>query len=131
VEGVLLESLPDSPLEKASGGLLLGAAAWVEKMRRRLQGDRVEQKSLRQLECRPGWRDVRAAVEKVKKEPWGSFVERHGDWGRDLALYLGRRYAGFSLRDLAAETGLQSYQTTAQAIHRIVLRMKKDPACCA
>jgi len=129
VEGVLQESLPDSPLEQAIGGLLLGAAAWVEKMRRRLKGDRVEQKALRRLESRPDWNEVRTAVEKVKKEPWASFAERHGDWGRDVALYLGRRYTGLSLRALAAETGLDSYQTTAQAIHRIVVRMQKDPAC--
>jgi REP element-mobilizing transposase RayT len=129
VEGVLMESLPDSPMEKASGGLILGAAAWVEKMRRRLHGDRVEQKALRRLECRPGWKKVRAAVEKVKKEPWESFAERHGDLGRDLALYLGRRYAGLSLRVLAAETGIRSYQTAAQAVHRMTLRTKKDARC--
>jgi REP element-mobilizing transposase RayT len=129
VEGVLMESLPDSPMEKASGGLILGATAWVEKMRKRLRGDRVEQKALRRLECRPDWDDVRAAVEKVKREPWESFAERHGDLGRDLALYLGRRYAGLSLRVLAGETGIRTYQTVAQAIHRMALRANKDPAC--
>jgi REP element-mobilizing transposase RayT len=129
VEGVLMESLPDSPMEKASGGLILGADAWVEKMRKRLRGDRVEQKALRRMECRPSWKNVRTAVEKVKKESWESFAERHGDWGRDMALYLGRRYAGLSLRVLAAETGIRTYQNVAQAIHRMTLRTKNDSAC--
>ena len=31
------------------------------------------------------------AVEEVKGERWEEFRDRHGDWGRDAALYLGRR----------------------------------------
>jgi hypothetical protein len=128
-EGVLTESLPESPMEKAMGGLILGASAWVEKMRKRLHGDRVEQKGWRRLERRPGWNEVRAAVEKVRKEPWESFAERHGDTGRDLALYLGRRYTGLSLRTLAEESGAPTYQAAAQAIHRMTMRIKRDPQC--
>ena len=29
--------------------------------------------------------EVVAAVGSVRGEPWESFVNRHGDWGRDLA----------------------------------------------
>ena len=31
------------------------------------------------------------AVERVKGEKWMEFRDRHGDWGRDAALWLGRR----------------------------------------
>ncbi len=47
----------------------------------------------------------------------------------ELALYLGRRHAGLSLRVLAAETKLGNYQTVAQAIHRMTLRTENDSAC--
>jgi len=29
-------------------------------------------------------------VEPAKGEEWKSFVNRHGDWGRDLVFYLAR-----------------------------------------
>jgi hypothetical protein len=60
---------------------------------------------------------------------WKSVAERHGDLGRDLALYLGRRYAGLSLRLLVGETGIWTCQTAAQAIWRMLSRIEKDPAC--
>ncbi len=43
---------------------------------------------------------------KVKCEPWETFRDRHGDRGRDLVLFLGRRVCGLKLKELAREAGL-------------------------
>jgi hypothetical protein len=86
VESALGEVSPESPMERVAGGLLLGSAGWVEKMRKLLKGNRTEQKAFRRLEKRLGWQEVRKAVEKVKGESWDRFAHRHGDWGRDLAF---------------------------------------------
>jgi hypothetical protein len=126
VESTLEEVAPESPMERVAGGLLLGSAGWVEKMRRLLKGNRVEQKAFRRLEKRPGWEEVRKAVEKVKGESWDRFAHRHGDWGRDLAFYLARRYTGVSLRSLAEESETTSYLAVSQAVLRMNLRLKKD-----
>ena len=37
------------------------------------------------------------AMEDVKQESWKEFADRRGDWGRDLALYIGRRHSGMTL----------------------------------
>jgi hypothetical protein len=42
---VLMEVLPDSPMERANGGLILGATAWIGKILKVLLADRVEQKA--------------------------------------------------------------------------------------
>lgn len=44
--------------------------------------------------------EVMAAVATVRGEPWESFVNRYGDWGRDLALYIGRVRCGLTLKEL-------------------------------
>ncbi len=40
------------------------------------------------------------AVETVKQEKWSRFRDRRGDWGRDAALYLGRKHGGLKLKKL-------------------------------
>lgn len=37
--------------------------------------------------------------------PWTAFRDRYGDWGRDLALYLGRKVAGLKLAELGEAGG--------------------------
>jgi hypothetical protein len=49
---------------------------------------------------RPTFAAVVAAVEKVKGRKWAEFRDEHGDSGRDLALYLGRRVCGLKLLEL-------------------------------
>lgn len=126
VESVLGETLPESPLRQAAAGLLYGSAAWVERMRRRLKGERREQKAFRELGERPGWETIRSAVERVKGEAWEQFAERHGDWGRDLALHVGRRYGGMGLAALGRLGGVSHYYTVAQALRRFGRRAQKD-----
>ncbi len=86
----------------------------------------TEQKVLRRLEKRLGWQDVRKVVEKVKGEPWECFRDRHGDWGRDLALYLARRHGGLRLPGLAGHAGTDSYGAVSKAVRRMTVRLKKD-----
>ena len=48
------------------------------------------------------------AVESVKGEPWNDFANRHGDWGRDMALYVGRLSCGLTLKELGGYTGMRT-----------------------
>jgi REP element-mobilizing transposase RayT len=128
VESALGQELTKSPLERAASGLLLGSQAWIERMRRRLTGDRKEQKAFRRLEKRPDWSQVRRAVETVKGERWDEFCDRYGDWGRDLALYIARRHCGVTLRELGKEAGMPNYYAVAQGITRTAERVSRDKA---
>jgi len=127
VESMLGQVLAESPWAAAVAGLLYGSQAWVDRMRRLLKGERREQTALRALEERPGWEQVRQAVEQVKGEAWERFCARHGDWGRDLALYVARRSCGVSLRALGKHVGLDNYYAVAQAILRFDRRLRQEP----
>jgi REP element-mobilizing transposase RayT len=113
-------------LAPAVGGLLRGGGPWVLAMRRRLQGDAREQSALHHLALRPDWAAVRGAVEQVKGEPWAQFAARHGDTGRDVALYVLRREGGLTLRAAGQLVGLPHYNAAAQAIRRLYARLPRD-----
>ncbi len=67
-----------------------------------------------------------AAVEWVKGEKWVEFRDRHGDRGRDLVLYLGRRLCGLKLKELAAAVGLPNYSVVATNTKRYEQRLQSD-----
>jgi DNA-directed RNA polymerase specialized sigma24 family protein len=48
------------------------------------------------------------------------FVEKLGDWGRDMALYVGRMHGGQTLAELAEHAG-----TTLDAVSKAVARMRR------
>ena len=59
---------------------------------------RARNPGLKRLRGLPSWERVVEAVEAIKAESWNAFSERHGDWGRDLALLLGqKRFRCYSL----------------------------------
>ncbi|MBU1693509.1 MAG: hypothetical protein KKC51_06050 [Verrucomicrobia bacterium] len=62
------------------------------------------------------WEEVVRAVEKTKGESWDAFADRHGDWGRDLALWVARRRAGMTLRNLGVVAGGMDYSAVSEAI---------------
>jgi hypothetical protein len=98
----------------------------VERVRELARGDAREQPSVRALLVRPGWEEVVQAVERVRGERWWVFRDRHGDWGRDLALYVARRHCGLGLKALAERAGGLDYASAATAIARFKTRLAKD-----
>jgi len=62
-----------------------------ELLRQRKRQPREEPAAARKLAATPAtWEQMVKAVEKLKGESWEQFSERHGDWGRDAVLWLGR-----------------------------------------
>ena len=116
----------DSPWDSLEGGILLGAKEWVEQMRRVVKGDAKEQPEVRRLQVRPNWKQVVEAVEAVKGERWESFRDRIGDWGRDVALLLGRREGGLKLGELGEVCGGLDYRTVGGAIKKAMVRLGRD-----
>ena len=62
------------------------------------------------------------AVERVKGEPWESFLDRYGDWGRDLALWVARRHTGMTLRELGEAVGGMGYSAVSEAVRHFQRR---------
>ena len=127
VEGALLEGLGQSPWEQLRGQVVLGGEAFVAELGPLLKGNRREQGGLEQLTMRPGWEQVVAAVERLKGEKWEAFVDRYKDWGRDLALYLGRQRCGLRLGELGARAGGIDYATVSNRLRQFEAASREDP----
>lgn len=125
VEEALRDGLAESPWERLEAGVVLGGQQFVERVRRSLTGDGREQPMVRRLRVPTDWEAIVRAVERVKGERWDAFRDRHGDGGRDAALYVGRR-RGLRLRDLAAKVGGIDYVSVASAVRRVHRRRSQD-----
>jgi putative transposase len=107
--------------------LALGSEDFVKNVRQLMKGDRNEQKPIRQLESVPiGWQMITQAVAKVWREPWETASRRHGDPAREVAMLIGRRYVGMSLRQIGEAIGDLSYPAVSDAVRRITMRLEKD-----
>ncbi|MBZ5536045.1 MAG: transposase [Acidobacteriia bacterium] len=126
VEQALRDGHPESPWERLQGQVLLGTQAFVEHMREGLRGDRREQPGVRMLEGGASWEQIVAAVEEVKQESWSQFRDRHGDWGRDLALWLAWKQGRWSLRELGERVGGIDYTSVSTALKRFQDRCQHD-----
>ena len=127
VEGALLQGLNESPWEQLRGQVVLGSEEFVAELEPLLKGNRREQGDLEQLKCRPAWEDVVEAVETVKGEKWLTFVDRYKDWGRDLALCLGRKQCGLKLAELGALAGGIDYATVSNRLRKFQAAYGEDP----
>jgi len=126
VEEAVREGLPESPWEELEAGVALGREEFVERIRARLEGDEKEQPSLRRLKGRPRFEQVKEWVEKAKGEKWETFRDRKGDWGRDLALYLGRKRCGMPLGELGTAVGGIGSNSVGMAVRRFEARLRED-----
>jgi len=53
----------------------------------------------------------------------GAFADRQGDWGRDLALTVGRMRCGLTLRELGDHAGSMVLQAMAKDCERKNLKI--------
>lgn len=126
-EQAVQDGLPGKPWDRLIGGLVLGTESFADGLRARAQANRREQPML----GRPGqgvdWEQIVRAVESVKGESWDQFRDRYGDWGRDAALWIGRRIGRLTLGQLAERTGGLDYTAAGAAVSRFARRLAKDP----
>ena len=127
VEEAVREGLAVRPWEEAIGGLVLGSREFLAKAQRGL-GIGREQPQSRKIQARPEWRNVVKAVEAVRRISWEELCSRRGDWGRDLAWYLGQRECGLALRELGQLSGGVDYATVSAGARRMERRLAKDKA---
>ncbi len=116
----------ESPWERLIAGLILGTEAFAQQLRLELRGNVREQTALRKLRRGVNWPQIVQALEQAKAEPWGQFSARHGDWGRDAALWLGRKHGRYTLSGLGELAGGMDYVAVSQAIRRFGKRLEHD-----
>ena len=125
-EQPVLQGAVESTWERVVEGIVLGSAAFAQQLRREARGNAREQKALRVAPQGPTWPQIVSALEKAKGESWQDFAERHGDWGRDAALWLGRRAGRLSLAELGKLAGGLDYAVVSKAILRFSRRLISD-----
>jgi hypothetical protein len=118
------QSVPPAVWEQLQAGLALGSAEFAGKVQQWL-GPQREKPAKRPLRARASFWEIVAWVEREKGEPQARFWRRRGDWGRALALWVGRRYGGLSLRELGREAGMD-YGAVAMLVRRFVARAGPD-----
>lgn len=125
LEELVREGGQEAPWERAVGGALIGAADFVERMRKRLGKPAREVPGSRALAPRRGYRQWRQLMEGLLGEPWGQISARHGDPARDVLFLAARRLGGVRLREIAEAEGLD-YGSVANALYRIKRRVESD-----
>jgi len=63
---------------------------------------------------------------KAMVEPWKDFAQCHGDFGRDLALYLGRRLGGLTLSALGKLAAGMNVMAVSLAVKRFAQKLETN-----
>jgi hypothetical protein len=114
--------------EDIAGRVILGSRAFLERAKDWGVSVSREQPARRQVtRCVPA-EAIMKVVEKHAGKPWVAFADRHGDWGRDLALYLARMKSGLTLRRIGEIAGGMDYKAVSKAIGRFKASLDHVPA---
>lgn len=124
-EARLKQGVKEGRWEQLTAGLAIGSVEFTEAMRRLVKGDRREQPAIKQWHRLLPFDRVMAAVASAKRMKWESFCNRRGDWGRDAALWLGRKHCGMTLKELGEQVGAD-YPAVSKAIVRMDSRLSTD-----
>jgi putative transposase len=127
VESAVREGLEKSPWEELQDQVVLGGEQFLQMLRAHVTGNAREQRGAKRLaQARPKLEEVIANLEKIRRQRWSEFRDRHGDNGRDLVLYVGRRACGLKLRELAATVGMNDYSAVSIAIRRFEKQSRRS-----
>jgi putative transposase len=121
VESAIREGLGNTPWEDLKERVVLGSQEFVAELR--AHGETKGLKS--QTGKRSQWDSVKQCVEKLKGLKWSQLCSKHADDGRDMAMCLGQKLCGLSLKELTALMGATSGATISMAIKRFETRLAK------
>lgn len=133
VEDRITQGEPVEIESRITAGLVFGSEEFLSKVRQWVKGMAVrgeaEKPQIRRLKQWVAFDVIRKVVEGVHGEPWMAFKDRHGDWGRDVALVLAHRHGGMTYQELARAAGMKP-GAVAAAVRLMLLRLadKDDEA---
>jgi hypothetical protein len=126
-EGPLREGHVEEIWSQVVAGAVLGSELVLAEIRKTCGRGSNEESRRGELAGGVGWEAIVKAVERVHAEPWAAFRDRHGDWGRDVALYVGRMRGRMRLGELGVRAGGIGYTAVAQAVSRVRRKALEDP----
>lgn len=126
IEGYVRQGVMEPGWSRTKGLLAIGSAAFLEGIKRRagqmgreLAGKRVYREQVK-------FDAVVRKVEQEKGERLEDFRDRHGDWGRDLVLWLARWTTAMTLSQIGKQVGGMDYAAVGIAIRRFESRCRRD-----
>ena len=126
-ERAVLSGAEESLWECFRQTVAAGSEAFAERVRLAAKGNvRREWSGRRKLSGLADWGAVIKAVERECGMTWGALCDAHGNGGRELAFWLGRRLCGHSLRELGKRAGGVDYSAVSVAVKRFGQRMAED-----
>ncbi len=125
VEDYLRQGITEGVGARLTQALAIGSTAFIEKLRRKVARHTGHDTNARDWRRLLPFAEIVRVVATLQKRPWDDFANRRGDWGRDLALLLGRTRGGMTLRELGKETGMKPH-AVSKAVTRLSARLSKD-----
>lgn len=125
IEHRLRSGVEENLWVKLKWGTVLGGEVFAERIRKKVRMNR-ETSGRRALRQYKTWEEIVNIVEQVKGEKWSEFCNRHGDRGRDLALWAARRWGGETLREAGKRVGDMDYTAVGMAVHRMEQQAERD-----
>jgi REP element-mobilizing transposase RayT len=113
--------------ETLAGRIMLGSKEFQERARKWVGRVTGEQPARRRLARLVPVAAIVKTVERRRGDAWNEFAGRHGDWGRDLVLYLARKRSGLTLTAIGVATGDLPYKTVSKAVQRFEQRLLHEP----
>ena len=77
------------------------------------------------MRSRYSWEDVVSAVEQVCGKSWEA-LQKRGEWERYLAYWGAQKYAGMTLKEIAATCGFKDYGAVNMGVRRLMERGSKE-----
>ncbi len=120
----------DSPegYEECGARVALGSQAFLAKVKGWAGKVTKEQPARKQVLKQVTVAEVVSIVERKRGEAWAAFSNRHGDWGRELVMFLARRRSGLTWMQIGAELGIKEYKTVGKAVQRFAAAIPADHA---
>ena len=113
--------------EDLRGRLALGSVEFREKVKCWVGKVSKEQPLRRVLESAVRIETIVQMVEDERGESWAEFANMHGDWGRDLVIYLARKRTGLTLAEIGKALGGLEYKTAGKAVQRFEASLATKP----
>lgn len=125
VKSCLSQGADPGLVDKLKDRLALGSEAFASKIRNLGKtGREISEK--RVIRNRATFEDVTHEVERLRGEPYATFMSRRGDWGRPLLLWGAKAYTGLTYHEIGAQIGGADYSAVHMMIKRFTEKAKGD-----
>jgi REP element-mobilizing transposase RayT len=126
IEGYVRQGVMEPGWSRTKGLLAIGSAAFLEGIKRRAGPMGRELAGKRAYREQVKFETVIRKVEQEKGERWEDFRDRHGDFGRDLVLWLARWTTGMTLSQIGVQVGGLDYASAGMAIRRFEICCQRE-----